>query len=1132
MKLPDWCDALVAPDVGGLDDLVDELVKVLYVGSDLRPALKGAESRSTEPKPPFRPAAGIYAFRQPGGWVAVVVGAEAGAHSDFLRQDQLEPPSSAWMALALFETSWSSAAMAGLPSPLFSVGEGVITVGGAGEVGTVATDPTAAGTGWEYKVRFGRRLVNVPESGLSSLADADSPASWAEIAAAPLEDFASVLTLAKLDRPLTDVVYAFGATRTVFRAYQFKPLLKLLQTNSQRLLIADEVGLGKTIEAGLVWTELEQRERVRRGLVICPAGLTRKWRAEMKRRFATDLEIIDRRRLEEFTAQLEANEDPPLSAVMSIESLRTAPVLERLQELNPRFDLIIVDEAHALRNIGTKSFAMGELLSDWADVLLFLSATPLNLGTDDLFNLLHLLAAEEFPDRRVFEDQLQPNSVINRVARQLGNPASRSNELLSTLTEIAALPMGATTARRPEFARLLEIMSKSEDLGVAERAECKRLLLQLHTLSNIVTRTRKVDVPDAKATRRAHTIDVAWTEAEASFYVAVLEWARARALARHGIVGFATIMPLRQAASCLPAMRSLLHEKYDVLPVDEDDFDLDDTDVGESDVGEADLSSVELSTERLRRAAAAIGSTDTKFDEFERRLRTMTDAGISQVMVFSFFRRTLSYLASRLQSAYRVRVMDGSVAPDERARLMQSFREGDFDILLLSEVGSEGLDFEFVAALVNYDLPWNPMRVEQRIGRIDRFGQQHEVIHIYNFHVPGTIETDIFERLYERIHVFEESIGELEPILRDQVAAVTNLVLDPRRTEAERIAEVDRVAVAAENRRADLQRLERESVGLMTGIDELLIDGLEESLVSTGRYLGSAELRQLVTRFVDDLGGAVRKPSAGKLVYELRGSTEIEHRMVSLARRTSDSRLEALSARLRAGESHFVVFDNEDAMAVSADLISAGHPLVIAAKHHADECSSVEWRHGQLLVPGERSGRFAVLFLLLEVTGSSPAIELRSVAIDLDTNELDDDVGDAVLSGLASGRCEPVPRVVQSTTPALIRRLENAAGELRERLETERAATNDALVSARQDTVQRTFSFKIQRSRDTLAGVQHLGRSNSIVRLHEGRIRNLEARLNASLEELDANRELTVTWRPIALAEVLMERQTSGADYL
>ena len=132
----------------------------------------------------------------------------------------------------------------------------------------------------------------------------------------------------------------------------------------------------------------------------------------------------------------------------------------------------------------------------------------------------------------------------------------------------------------------------------------------------------------------------------------------------------------------------------------------------------------------------------------EARLLELRETGLRQVMVFSFFRGTLQYLEQRLSLKMSVRLMTGLTKMDERQRVMEDFRAGKFDVLLLSQVGAEGLDFEFCNVLVNYDLPWNPMQVEQRIGRLDRFGQTSEKIFIFNMHVPGTIESDIFERLY------------------------------------------------------------------------------------------------------------------------------------------------------------------------------------------------------------------------------------------------------------------------------------------------------------------------------------------------------------------------------------------------
>ena len=146
-------------------------------------------------------------------------------------------------------------------------------------------------------------------------------------------------------------VFSFRATRTLFRPYQFKPVLKLLSTGTLRLLIADEVGLGKTIEAGLVWTEMEARRQADRVLVVCPSSLVAKWRREMEDRFGFTLVELDNPGLQEMTERLETDRLPRRGAyICSIERLRTWEGLKRAAELGLNFDLSIVDEAHAFRN--------------------------------------------------------------------------------------------------------------------------------------------------------------------------------------------------------------------------------------------------------------------------------------------------------------------------------------------------------------------------------------------------------------------------------------------------------------------------------------------------------------------------------------------------------------------------------------------------------------------------------------------------------------------------------------------------------------------------------------------------------------------------------------------------------------
>ena len=1116
-------DAVTASSGDALKGLVGEVGAVLYLDAEVLDSLSGVAARRMGQLAGLRVGPGVYAFRRDGSWKAIVSQSEHGQVDNRLFQHSLTAGSDVWAALMALNVGWESATVVGRTVPDYQPGDGVRLTGGSDEVGTVAADGMATEDGWNYRVRFGSDIRIVPESGLIPVEDLeDSPTAWRMMSPASLEEFRLLLAVTKLRQPLSDVVYALGATRTVFRPYQFKPLLKLLQTNSQRLLIADEVGLGKTIEAGLIWTELHQRAEIRRALVVCPAALTRKWRSEMKRRFDVDLEIITRSRMEEFAEELEAGNDPSLIAAISLESLRSAHVLENLAALRPRFDLVIVDEAHYLRNRDTRSFALGELLADWSDVLLFLSATPLNLGTDDLFNLLNLLAEDEFPDSYTFRDQIEPNGLINEAARRLTSEPASFPGVLAALAQLQNVALGPAVLRRPQVELVEHYLQRGGSLSQRELSLCKRSLLELNTLSSVVTRTRKVDVPDAKATRVAVTIDVAWRDDERRFYDAVLAWARARALANNGVVGFATIMPLRQAASCLPAMRELLREKYLDLGVDDDDFDDSTIDVLSSALlEEADehVTTETLSASMLKSAAMALGATDSKFDVFLTKLRQTRESGISQVMVFSFFRRTLSYLRQRLAGEFSVRVMDGSVLQDDRVRIMEDFREGKFDVLLISEVGSEGLDFEFVGALVNYDLPWNPMRVEQRIGRLDRFGQKHERIHIFNFHVPGTIETDIFDRLYQRIRVFEESIGELEPILRNQVGELTRAVLDPRRSDAERQAEVDRIGLAIENKRADLDDLQSQAAGLMTGLDEILIDGFEDSVVNAGRYIGANEAQLLIARLIHDTGASMRAPRGKSSVWEIRGCVDLERRLVQVGRDLRSRRVEDLSRRVRAGETMYVVFDSAASIEVSADLVAAGHPLLIAAVEHLRDADLPHWRHGCVAIGGApESGRFAALLSVLEITGAQPARELVCVALDTASGQSSAEVGDFLMSAAARGELAAGEPALWSED--VVAALEDLMIRHRDGVERERTQSNDARIEARSATLAKTYGYKIAKARSTLANVQQAGRASSIERLYEGRITNLEARLAADLAELEQKKDLTVTWQPVALVDV------------
>ncbi|MFD6735837.1 helicase-related protein, partial [Micromonospora aurantiaca] len=880
---------------------------------------------------------------------------------------------------------------------------------------------------------------------------------WMSQTPAGAADLSLTLTWTKLTHPLTDTIYSFGSSKTIFRAYQFKPVLKVLTGSSGRVLIADEVGLGKTIEAGLIWTELERRSRLDRVLVVAPAALTIKWQREMERRFDRRLDLLKSHHLAEFADRLMNGDEPPLRGIVSLEALRSSTVLPQLAELDPRFDLVIVDEAHYLRNRGRKSHALGQLLAAWADYLIFLSATPLNLGHDDLFNLMNLLDEGNFGDRAVFPAQMEPNRVLNDVAGSLMGPERDTpRKLLTRLDDLRALQFGSTVTDRPDYHLLRNLLAVTRRLDDDEIARARRLLADLNMLGGVLTRTRKADVPDRKAVREPRNIDVVWTDEELAYYNSVLGWYMGRALAMNAPPGFATQMPLRQAASCIPASQELFRERNPELFKEE--FDDIDEDVV------ADISNLpKLPT--LTRPL----TVDSKYDKLLTELLHVRQAGLQQVMIFSFFRRTLRYLARRLQDHFTVRVMDGSVPMEDREKIMRDFRNRDFEILLLSEVGSEGLDFEFCNVLVNYDLPWNPMRVEQRIGRLDRFGQEHEKIFIYNMRVPGTIETDIFHRLYDRIGVFQSSIGELEPILRDELDDITKTVLDPKLSDQERQREIDRRAIALQQRSHDTEELHA-SRAYLSGLDDLLVEGFTDSAPGNGRFIGSAEIQRLLDRLLHRFGGQRRQPNQNG-IFHIIGSDQLAERLRSS--RTVDGNdgskytRSRLAARLQNKERLECTFQPETASKYDVELLSARHPLVKLAREVLNDEKLDLHRFGSVAVPGlPTDRRYLVTLDLAETTGLRPLLELWATAIDLATGEANDHVGDALLTALAEGTLQDGSLTPPTALRDMWRRAQEHASIRQRETERRRAQENAALVEGRIRAQQGSLDIQIRKTKE------------------------------------------------------------------
>lgn len=986
-----------------------------------------------------------------------------------------------------------------VPEPLFELGSTVMTRA-HGEEGTVRERRYQDGTWW-YDIRVGSRTRTEREAALAPPELDDDPYAWITRAPDRADLFAATLTRARLSRQLTDTLYSFRATRTIFRPYQFRPVIRLLDTNTLRLLIADEVGLGKTIEAGLVWTELDARNQANLVLVVCSSMLVSKWKGEMRERFSYELEELDASRLDDFLERVETDRLPRRAHwVCSLERLRTWHGLERLSELSPRFDLVIVDEAQAFRNSGTRSNALGALLSDWADALIFLSATPLNLGNDDLYNILELLVPGEFDNKFLLEQRLEPNKYLTRVSASLFDPDVSNETRTVWLRSIEKLTFAPAVVRRPEYQEALRLLS-GPPLGHAQIADLKRLLAELHTLSAVITRTRKVEVHDRKAIREAVPIAVEWTDAEARLYQAIYDWQTERARELGHPPGFAMQMPLRLAGSCLPAARDR------VLAAEADAWATDDMEPNDVESDESDQTGPLLDDppSDVLAAARALGDVDTKFDMFVRHLEPIITEG-RRVIVFTFSRKALGYLVRRLRErGISVDTLHGGVKAADRQQIMQRFRADQFKVLVASRVASEGLDFEFASAVVNYDLPWNPMEVEQRIGRIDRFGQVEEKLLILNFHTPGTIETDILERVHQRIGVFQDSIGELEPIVRSQLSDLRRVVLDFELTPEQRRRRVDEIATAMEQERRNLEDVV-EASSVLASADQAEIDGLERDLVSSGRYIGQPELVLLLRDWVAQAPGATFEIDRAGQWARLRGNDYLERQLrgVEAAGERSRSELEELARHLRNESEITLCLDPDLAREKGAALLNATHPLVRAALR-VPGYSQTRFASVSYHTPGPPPGRYFVLLAVATWTGTRAGSELWTEAVTLGGEPAASDVGAGLLAALAEGGIESGPPLDGAD---LAWPLERAIHRLlaRQREETERrTAENDALVETRRVSLRETHDRKVGQIEKRIRTLLASGKPET-VRLHKAQLANQERLLDEALARLDEMR--------------------------
>ncbi|MCK0472581.1 DEAD/DEAH box helicase [Halalkalibacter sp. APA_J-10(15)] len=442
-------------------------------------------------------------------------------------------------------------------------------------------------------------------------------------------------------------------------SHQIEVANRVVEEMNGKAILADEVGLGKTIEAGLILKEYMVRGLVKKALILTPASLVSQWALELNTKF--HIPAIAQQKKSYVWEQCEV-------VVASIDTAKRQPHHDIV--LQQPYDLVIIDEAHKLKNPKTKNYEFVKRLKK--KFCLLLTATPVQNKLEEIFNLVSLL---------------KPGH------------------------------LGASSSFEKEF--------RSSKRSPRNEGKLKELV------NKVMVRNRREETGIEWTKRIVETVDIEFSPSEREFYNRIEQLS--------GEINHFGLMTLkRELCSSREAAFMTLKNMVDRAEVDGNDAHI--ANILLQEIGQVDGHA------KAEKALEIIQSINGK------------------VIIFTEYRATQLYLQWFLkQNGISSVPFRGGFKRGKKDWMKQLFQQ-HAQVLIATEAGGEGINLQFCSHMINYDLPWNPMRIEQRIGRIHRLGQQEDV-HIYNFAVKETVEQHILKLLYEKIHLFEAVIGELDAIL-------------------------------------------------------------------------------------------------------------------------------------------------------------------------------------------------------------------------------------------------------------------------------------------------------------------------------------------------------------------------------
>lgn len=551
-----------------------------------------------------------------------------------------------------------------------------------------------------------------------------------------------VMLLAKIKNETAGGFLSSLASGVIPLPHQLHVLDRVMESNNIRYILADEVGLGKTIEAGMVIKELQARGLIQRVLVVCPTGLVTQWANEMEEKFHEKFHVIlpsdfDTIKRITDTDDVYGQFDKVISPMDSIKPLerRAGWDQEKIEKynhdriysiINSGWDLIIIDEAHRVAGSSSEvaRYKLGYLLSQASPYLLLLSATPHNGSTDAFLRLVRLLDEMAFPNTKsIVKEQVAPFVIRTEKREAIDN---NGNKLFKKrITHLEVLNWDERhSLQRELYERVSEYVAKNYNKALRNRRKNMCII-------------------------------------------------------------FLMIIMQRMLTSSVAAVRNSLERRLFALQNQETrltyftEDDLADMDIEEG-LEEAiaalslDIKNEMLDLEDIIALAkrAQVQYPDVKIEKLQDTLDKIFYQNKNQkVIIFTEFVATQLYLAELLRKqGHSVTILNGSMNMDERNAALKEFRE-ETSIFISTDAGGEGLNLQFCSIIINYDLPWNPMKIEQRCGRVDRIGQNQDV-HIYNFIIEDTIENRVREILENKLAVIlaEMGVDKFSDVLDSEIA--------------------------------------------------------------------------------------------------------------------------------------------------------------------------------------------------------------------------------------------------------------------------------------------------------------------------------------------------------------------------